>query len=119
MNINRSQLFWASCLAMLVTSLSFGIRAGILNRLGTDFQLTTAQLSAITATAFWGFPLTIVVGGFIVDVIDLTCPCEEFGGTQSLKGNTRDSWPIVLTVAFRGLLLYIKKHKTGKTPSKN
>src|SRR5687768_15781890 len=71
MNINRSQLFWASCLAMLVTSLSFGIRAGILNRLGTDFQLTTAQLGAITATAFWGFPLAIVVGGFIVDVIGM------------------------------------------------
>ncbi len=31
--INRNQLFAASCMAFLVTSLSFGIRTGILNRL--------------------------------------------------------------------------------------
>jgi hypothetical protein len=34
-SINRQQLFVASCLALLVTSLSFGIRAGILGTLGT------------------------------------------------------------------------------------
>lgn len=71
MNINRGQLFAASCLAMFVTALSFGIRAGILNRLGVDFQLNTAQLGAITATAFWGFPLAIIIGGFIVDIIGM------------------------------------------------
>ncbi|TKC00481.1 MFS transporter [Pedobacter cryophilus] len=70
-NINKNQLFWASCLALLVTSLSFGIRAGILGKLGTDFQLTTAELGTITATAFWGFPLAVVIGGFIVDVIGM------------------------------------------------
>src|SRR5882757_8550015 len=71
MKINRSKLFSASCLAMLVTALSFGIRAGILNRLGVEFHLNTAQLGAITATAFWGFPLAIIIGGFIVDVIGM------------------------------------------------
>jgi len=70
-NINRTQLFRASCLALLVTSLSFGIRAGILNKLGTDFQLDKAQLGAITATAFWGFPLAVIIGGMIVDVIGM------------------------------------------------
>ncbi|MFA6944509.1 MAG: MFS transporter [Pedobacter sp.] len=58
----------ASCLALLITSLSFGIRAGILNQLGTDFQLNATQLGAITATAFWGFPLTVVIGGMVVDI---------------------------------------------------
>jgi len=61
-NINRTQLFRASCLSLLVTSLSFGIRAGILNKLGVDFQLDKAQLGSITATAFWGFPLAVVFG---------------------------------------------------------
>ncbi|WP_207435781.1 MFS transporter [Sabulibacter ruber] len=70
-NIQRSKLFWASCLALLVTSLSFGIRAGILSQLGVDFQLNASQLSTITATAFWGFPLAIVVGGFVVDAIGM------------------------------------------------
>lgn len=70
-NINRTQLFRAACLSLLVTSLSFGIRAGILNKLGTDFQLDKAQLGSITATAFWGFPLAVVFGGIIVDLIGM------------------------------------------------
>ncbi|WP_412467637.1 MFS transporter [Pedobacter sp. KLB.chiD] len=71
LNIKTTKLFWASCLALLVTSLSFGIRAGIMNQLGVDFQLSTAQLGTITAAAFWGFPLAIVVGGFVVDMIGM------------------------------------------------
>ncbi len=67
----RDKLFVASCLALLVTSLSFGIRAGILNRLGTEFHLDAAQLATIAATAFWGFPLAIVVGGMVVDIIGM------------------------------------------------
>jgi MFS family permease len=70
-NINRNQLFVASCLSLLVTSLSFGIRAGILNKLGTDFQLSASQLGTIAATAFWGFPLAVIIGGFIVDIIGM------------------------------------------------
>ncbi|MCX6263447.1 MAG: MFS transporter [Bacteroidetes bacterium] len=67
----RNQLFVASCLALLVTSLSFGIRAGILSRLGVEFELNTAQLGTIASTAFWGFPLAVIVGGFIVDIIGM------------------------------------------------
>ena len=69
--IPRKQLFTASCLALLVTSLSFGIRAGILSKLGTDFNLNASELGTIAATAFWGFPLAIVIGGFIVDIIGM------------------------------------------------
>ncbi len=67
----RSQLFVASCLALLVTSLSFGIRAGIMDNLGAQFNLDKAQLATITATAFWGFPLAVIIGGFVVDVIGM------------------------------------------------
>jgi len=70
-SINRTQLFRASCLSLLVTSLSFGIRAGILNKLGVDFALDKAQLASITATAFWGFPVAVVLGGIIVDAIGM------------------------------------------------
>ncbi|MFI5138957.1 MAG: MFS transporter [Sphingobacteriales bacterium] len=71
MQINRTALFRASCLSLLVTSLSFGIRAGILNKLGVDFQLDKTQLGSITATAFYGFPIAVVIGGFIVDIIGM------------------------------------------------
>ncbi|HEY5746564.1 MAG TPA: MFS transporter [Chryseolinea sp.] len=70
-NINRTSLFWASCMSLLVTSLSFGIRAGILNRLGVEFSLNAQQLGTIAATAFWGFPLAVVIGGFVVDIIGM------------------------------------------------
>ena len=69
--INRTSLFWASCLALLVTSLSFGIRAGILNQLGAEFNLSAGQLGVIAATAFWGFPLAVVIGGMVVDIIGM------------------------------------------------
>jgi MFS family permease len=70
-SIDRTKLFQASCLALLVTSLSFGIRAGILARLGVEFKLNQSELGIITATAFWGFPLAVIIGGFIVDTIGM------------------------------------------------
>jgi MFS family permease len=69
--IQTNRLFVASCLALLVTSLSFGIRAGVLSQQGIDFHLTNAQLGTIAATAFWGFPLAMLVGGTIVDIIGM------------------------------------------------
>src|ERR1700761_9212979 len=70
-NIQTNKLFVASCLSLLVTSLSFGIRAGIMDKIGGQFTLNASELSTITATAFWGFPLAVVIGGFIVDIIGM------------------------------------------------
>jgi fucose permease len=70
-SIEKGKLFWASCLALLVTSLSFGIRAGILDRLGVQFNLNKSELGIITATAFWGFPLAVIIGGMVVDIIGM------------------------------------------------
>ncbi|MBA4196912.1 MAG: MFS transporter [Chitinophaga sp.] len=70
-NIQRNKLFVASCLALLVTSLSFGIRAGVLNQQGIDFHLNASQLGTIAATAFWGFPLAVIIGGIVVDIIGM------------------------------------------------
>jgi MFS family permease len=69
--IQTSKLFVASCLSLLVTSLSFGIRAGILDQQGVHFQLDASELGTIAATAFWGFPLAIIIGGFVVDIIGM------------------------------------------------
>jgi MFS family permease len=69
--INRNQLFLASCVALTVTSMTFAIRAGMLGQLGIDFGLTTTQLGYITGTAFWGFPLAIIIGGALVDTIGM------------------------------------------------
>jgi len=69
--IKRNQLFVASCLSLLVTSLSFGIRAGLLNTWAHEFALDQQQIGIITGTAFWGFPLAIIVGGIVVDIIGM------------------------------------------------
>lgn len=69
--IDRNKLFVASCVALLVTSLSFGIRAGVLSTHGTQFELSGAQLGTIAATAFWGFPLAVIIGGVVVDIIGM------------------------------------------------
>jgi fucose permease len=69
--IQPNKLFLASCLALLVTSLSFGIRAGIMNSLMVQFNLDAKQMGLIAGTAFWGFPLAIVIGGMIVDVVGM------------------------------------------------
>lgn len=69
--ISRGKLFTASCMALLVTSLSFGIRAGLLNRWQMDFQLSAQEIGTIAATAFWSFPLAIIIGGMLVDSIGM------------------------------------------------
>ena len=68
---NRRSLFIASCASLLVTSLSFGIRAGILNDLGVEFELNGSELSHIAATAFWGFPVSMIIGGALVDKVGM------------------------------------------------
>ncbi len=70
-NIQRNKLFVASCTALLVTSLSFGIRAGLLDTWKHNFGLTQEDVGIITSTAFWGFPLAIIIGGMVVDIIGM------------------------------------------------
>lgn len=84
-DVQKSRLFLLSCIALTVTAMTFGIRAGILNQLGTDFGLTNAQLGAVTAMAFWGFPIATIFGGLLYNAIGartliwLACICHILG----------------------------------------
>jgi MFS family permease len=69
--INKESLFFASCVALVVTSMTFAIRAGMLEGLGKEFGLTSTQLGYVAGTAFWGFPLAVIFGGFVVDKIGM------------------------------------------------
>lgn len=64
---NRNRLFVASCVALVTTSMVFSIRGDILDALGADFQLTKEQIGIILSPAFWGFTVSILVGGSLVD----------------------------------------------------
>ncbi len=63
--VNPSRLFLASCLAIITTAFSFSIRAGILPQLAKDFGLTGEQLGFINSMFFFGFPISMVIGGLV------------------------------------------------------
>ena len=68
-NINRGRLFNASCIALVVTAMTFAIRAGILSQLGTDFGLTDTQLGWVNSMAFLGFPVATIIGGLLYNML--------------------------------------------------
>ncbi len=61
--INRSRLFNASCIALIVTAMTFAIRAGLLGQLGEEFGLNDTELGWMNAMAFLGFPVGTMIGG--------------------------------------------------------
>ena len=64
-SISKNKLFYASCIALLVTAMTFAIRAGILLELGEDFKLNNYQLGWVNSMAFWGFPVATIFGGLL------------------------------------------------------
>lgn len=66
-HMNPGRLFLASCLALVTTSMVFSIRGDILDALGADFHLNNQQIGLILSPAFWGFTLSILIGGSLVD----------------------------------------------------
>jgi len=69
--INRTRLFNASCMALVVTALTFATRAGMIDPWIQEFGLNATEVGWIVGTAFWGFTLAMVIGGPLVDVIGM------------------------------------------------
>ncbi|MFM9950141.1 MAG: MFS transporter [Saprospiraceae bacterium] len=67
--INRDRLFLASCVALVVTAMTFAIRAGILTELGVQFKLTDTQLGWVNSMAFLGFPVAMIIGGLLYNEV--------------------------------------------------
>ena len=68
-SINKNKLFWAACISLVVTSMTFAIRAGILTQLGVDFGINNTQLGYINSMAFLGFPLAMLVGWLLYNTL--------------------------------------------------
>ncbi len=68
---NRQRLFIASCMALVVTAMSFAIRGDIMGGLETQFSLTKEQMGWIAGTAFWGFTVAMMIGGPLCDVLGM------------------------------------------------
>src|SRR5690554_1896992 len=69
--IKNKLLFTASCLALVVTALTFGTRGGFITPWMEEFNLTGTQVGWIVGTAFWGFTIAMVIFGPLVDVIGM------------------------------------------------
>jgi len=70
--INRGRLFIASCLALVVTAMTFAIRARLETVFGPEgVGLTLEQIGLAFGPAFWGFTLAMVIGGPLVDALGM------------------------------------------------
>ena len=67
--INRNRLFIASCLALIVTSLSFAVRAKIEYVFGHEYGLSNEDIGWAFGPAFWGFTLAMFAGGLFIDYV--------------------------------------------------
>ena len=66
---NQTRIFTASCMALIVTAMTFAIRAGTKDELVSEFVLTDMQLGLMDRMAFWGFPIATLIGGLIYNHI--------------------------------------------------
>ncbi|MFN9953286.1 MAG: MFS transporter, partial [bacterium] len=55
----------------MTTSMTFAIRAGMLDQWKTEFGLSYEQVGLIASMAFYGFPAATVLGGLILDSIGM------------------------------------------------
>lgn len=103
---SRSPLFIMCCLALLVTAMTFAIRAGILGQLGNQFNLSDTQLGWINAMAFLGFPLATLFGGAVYNFVGpkkllqlaFVCHLLGLGLTISASG----FWSLLISTLFIG-----------------
>ena len=68
-NVNIRHLFLAACISLVVTAMTFAIRAGMLSDLGVQFKLSGTQLGWINGMAFAGFPIATILGGLLYNNI--------------------------------------------------
>lgn len=67
--VNQKRLFIAACLALLVTAITFAIRAKIEGVFSADYGLTKEEIGYAFGPAFWGFAVAMFAGGFIIDIV--------------------------------------------------
>ena len=69
--MNQRRLFVASCVALVATAMTFAIRGDIMSDFERDFALTKTDVGWIAGAAFWGFGLSILLGGPLCDLLGM------------------------------------------------
>ncbi len=105
--INKTLLFNASCLALVVTALAFGTRGGFIAPWMEEFSLSATQVGWIVGTAFWGFTLAMLILGPLVDVmgikrvIAVAFVCHLIGLTMTIFAS--GFWTLFFSTMFIGI----------------
>jgi MFS family permease len=68
---HRARLFLASCVALIATAMTFAVRGDTIGALKGTFDLSDPQVGWIMSGAFWGFTLSIFIGGQLCDLIGM------------------------------------------------
>ncbi|TQV84368.1 MFS transporter [Aliikangiella coralliicola] len=103
---STSRLFSACCFALIVTAMTFAIRAGILTQLGKDFLLSDSQLGWINAMAFLGFPIATILGGLLYNslgakkLLVIAFSCHLFGLVFTIFAG--GFWTLLISTFFIG-----------------
>ncbi|MFY0598428.1 MAG: MFS transporter [Cyclobacteriaceae bacterium] len=101
---NRNRLFTASCFALLTTAFAFGIRAGIMNDLVVDMNLSDRQLGWINFMGIFGFPIATLIGGPLYNSLGakkigmIAFVCHFLGITFSLL--SKSFYPLFFSTFF-------------------
>jgi MFS family permease len=69
--MNPSRLFLASRVALVVTAMSFALRAAATGAWESEFHLNYEQVGWVNSAAFWGFTLAMMFGGPLCDLLGL------------------------------------------------
>ena len=67
--VNQKRLFIASCLALLVTAITFAIKTRIENVFTNDYGLSAEDVGRAFDPTFWGFAVAMFAGGYFIDIV--------------------------------------------------
>ncbi|WP_297091324.1 MFS transporter [uncultured Draconibacterium sp.] len=68
-DVNQKRLFVAACLALLVTAITFAIRAKIEGVFTDEYGLSKEDVGRAFGPAFWGFAVAMFAGGYFIDLV--------------------------------------------------
>ncbi len=104
--MNPQRLFTACCIALIVTAMTFAIRAGILSELSVKFNFNNTELGWINGMAFLGFPIAMMFGGLIYNYVGartlmyLAFACHLLGLVLTITAG--GFWTLLLSSFFIG-----------------
>ena len=88
--MNSSRLFTASCVALIVTAMSFAMRGAATGDWVTQYHLTHEQVGWVNGSAFWGFTLAMIFGAVAkAHVASEECYSEYKASSRILAEQTR------------------------------